>query len=151
VTASNGRLSVPYLGDSSAFFNWENPTASAAYTTAYGTLFGPGGPSYLDVQQGNTGDCWLIASLAEVAARDPADVRTMFTWEGASVVNGAMVGTYAVRFYTSKAEAISETVDTELPELPSGVTVYDHPLNGVLWVRACGEGLCPGQPRPGSS
>ena len=32
-------------------------------------LFNKGGPSYLDVEQGVTvGDCWLMASLAEVAA-----------------------------------------------------------------------------------
>ena len=53
----------------------EHPAAATGYSNVNGTLFGPNGPSYLDVEQGGVGDCWLMASLAEVAARDPADVR----------------------------------------------------------------------------
>ena len=52
----------------------DHPAAAAAYTPVSGSLFGADGPSYLDVHQGDVGDCWLMASLAEVAARDPADI-----------------------------------------------------------------------------
>ena len=75
------------------------PAAAAAYAPVSGTLFGPNGPSYLDVQQGQLGDCWLMASLAEVADRDPADISNMFTAGGTAVENGSMVSLYNVRFY----------------------------------------------------
>jgi hypothetical protein len=119
----------------------EHPAAATAYSPVNGTLFGPNGPSYLDVAQGGVGDCWLVASLAEVAARDPADITSMFTSEGTTVENGAAVGVYSVRYYNSSGVAKSVLVDTELP---SGGGYYDHPVGGagavngssspVLWV-----------------
>ena len=72
----------------------DHPAAATAYTPVSGSLFGANGPSYLDVQQGDLGDCWLLASLAEVAARDPADIRSMFTAAGTTVENGATVSLY---------------------------------------------------------
>ena len=77
------------------------------------------------------GDCWLLSSLAEVAARDPADIRNMFTADGTAVENGSTVSLYKVRFFNSAGVAEYVTVDTELP---SGGGYYDHPVNGVLWV-----------------
>ena len=77
------------------------------------------------------GDCWLLASLAEVAARDPADIENMFTYDGTTVENGSMVSLYTVRFFNSAGVAEYVTVDTELP---SGGDYYDQPVNGVLWV-----------------
>ena len=56
----------------------------------------------LDVQQGQVGDCWLMASLAEVAARDPQDIRNMFTADGTAVENGATVSLYTVRFFNQR-------------------------------------------------
>ncbi len=118
-----------------------HPAAAVAYRPVSGTLFGPGGPSYLDVQQGSVGDCWLTASLAEVAARDPSVIQSMFTYEGTAVENHATVGVYAVRFYNASGTPSSVTVDTELP---GGGNYYDHPVGGpgavngssqpVLWV-----------------
>jgi hypothetical protein len=108
-----------------------HPAAAAAYSPASGSLFGANGPSYMDVQQGAVGDCWLLASLAEVAARDPADIRGMFTAAGSTVENGATVNLYTVRFFNSAGVAQYVTVDTELP---SAGSYYDHPANGVLWV-----------------
>ncbi len=107
------------------------PTAAVSYSPVSGSLFGPNGPSYLDVQQGAAGDCWLLASFAEVAAREPSDIRNMFTYEGTTNVNGATVGEYQVRFYNSAGTAEYVMVNTELP---SGGTYYDHVANGVLWV-----------------
>ena len=114
-----------------------NPAAATGYSPAPAgvPLFNNGGPSYLDVEQGAVGDCWLMASLAEVAARDPQDIRNMFTYDGTTVVNGATVGLYSVRFFRSNGSASYVEVDTELP---SGGEYYDHVDNDlgtqVLWV-----------------
>ena len=107
------------------------PAAQTLYSAVSGSLFGANGPSYLDVEQGDLGDCWLLASLAAVAARDPADIRSMFTADGTAVENGSAVSLYTVRFYNSNGVAQYVTVDTELP---SGGDYYDNPANGVLWV-----------------
>ena len=113
------------------------PTADTAYSPAPASapLFNSGGPSYLDVEQGAVGDCWLEASLAEVAARDPQDIRNMFTYDGTIVDNGATVGLYTVRFFNTSGSAVYVQVDTELP---SGGEYYDHVDNDlgtqVLWV-----------------
>ena len=81
------------------------------------------------------GDCWLIASLAEVAARDPQDIKNMFTYDGTTVDNGATVGLYSVRFFSSNGTAFDVEVDTELP---AAGEYYDFVANGlgtqVLWV-----------------
>jgi hypothetical protein len=119
----------------------DHPAANGTYSNVSGVLFGPNGPSYLDVQQGQVGDCWLMASLAEVAARDPQDITSMFTYQGTTVENGVTVGLYSVRFYDSNGYAHYVTVDTELP---NGGYYYDTPVGGsgavngssqpVLWV-----------------
>jgi hypothetical protein len=112
-----------------------HPAAAAAYVAVNGSLFGPNGPSYLDVRQGQVGDCWLLSSLAEVAARDPQDIRNMFAYDGTAVENGSVVGIYTVRLFDNSGVAHSIVVDTELPQ---GGGYYDHPdvVNGVtvLWV-----------------
>jgi hypothetical protein len=108
----------------------DHPAAAASYTLVSGSLFGANGPSYLDVHQGYVGDCWLMASLAEVAARDPADIQSMFTAAGTTVENGSVVSLYKVRLFDSKGVAGYFTVDTELPG--SG-RYYDQVANGVLW------------------
>jgi hypothetical protein len=108
-----------------------NPASPVAYRAVHGKLFGAGGPSYLDVREGQLGDCWLLSSFAAVAARDPADIKSMFTYDGTTVENGSVVGLYRVRFYATNGAARYVTVDTELPK---GGKVYDHPVNGVLWV-----------------
>ena len=108
----------------------DHPAAAAAYSNVNLPLFASSGPSYLDVHQGDVGDCWLEASLAEVAARDPQDIRNMFFYDGTTVENGITVGLYTVRLYSNAGTAEYITVDTELP---SGGNYYDHP-NGDLWV-----------------
>ncbi|MBV8265167.1 MAG: hypothetical protein JO252_02350, partial [Planctomycetaceae bacterium] len=109
----------------------DHPVAAAAYSPVYGPLFGANGPSYRDVQQGQLGDCWLLASLAEVAARDPSDIRNMFTDVGPAMENGSVVELYNVRLFNNAGAPEYVTVDTELP---SGGDYYDHPVNDVLWV-----------------
>ena len=106
------------------------PTAGAAYSPVTGTLFASSGPSYLDVRQGNEGDCWLMASFAAVAARAPQDIQSMFTSLGTTVENGVNVAVYKVRFYDSNDVARYVTVDAQLP---AGGNYYDQPSAGVLW------------------
>ncbi|MGA2621336.1 MAG: fibronectin type III domain-containing protein [Thermoguttaceae bacterium] len=109
----------------------DHPLAATAYTVVSGPLFDANGPLYTDVHQGDEGDCWLLSGLAEVAARDPTDIQSMFTADGTTLENGAVVNLYKVRFYNAAGVAEYVTVDTELP---SGGGYYDHPANGVLWV-----------------
>lgn len=109
----------------------QEPAAGAAYTPVSGTLFGANGPVFTDVHQGNEGDCWLLASFAAVAAREPQDIVNMFSYEGTTVLNGAAVALYSVRFFDSAGVAEHVTVDTELPD---GGQYYDQVQNGVLWV-----------------
>jgi hypothetical protein len=141
-STANGTLIQQYqlnggLNQQWSISSFANPAASAAYSPAPAgaSLFNAGGPSYLDVEQGALGDCWLTASLAEVAARDPQDIRNMFTYDGTTVDNGATVGLYSVRFFRSDGSAFQVPVDTELP---SGGEHYDHAHNDlgtqVLWV-----------------
>src|SRR5262249_15631771 len=80
------------------------------------------GFNYYDVSQGQLGDCWLMASLAEAAARIPACLQTMFISDGTNVVNGNTGGVWTVRFFHNGVTDFV-TVDTELP---SGGTYYDH-------------------------
>ncbi len=109
----------------------DHPYANGeTYTAATGSLFGPNGPSYRDVQQGYDDDCWLMASLAEVAAREPAKITSMFTYVGTNDYQGTTVSVYTVRLYNSSGQARYMTVDTELPV----GTLTDHPANGTYWV-----------------
>jgi hypothetical protein len=105
------------------------------YTPVSGPLFGPWEPPLcLDVEQGSLCDCWLLASLAEVAARDPEDIDSMFTFLGNTTEGGSAVGVYRVRFFDRSNTARYVNVDTELPTV-NGVTIYDHPpADGALWV-----------------
>jgi hypothetical protein len=107
------------------------PAAATPYSPVSGSLFGTNGPSYQDVRQGAVGDCWLLSSLAAVAARYPSDIKNMFTYQGTAVENGATVGLYKVRFFNNAGTAEYVTVDTELP---SGGSYYDNPAGGILWV-----------------
>jgi Calpain family cysteine protease len=108
-----------------------NPAAATGYSNVAGSLFSSSGPSFLDVNQGAVGDCWLLSSLAEVADRDPSDIRNMFTSAGSAMENGSMVSLYSVRLFSNSGVAEHILVDTELP---SGGGYYDHPANGALWV-----------------
>ncbi|MBV8126267.1 MAG: hypothetical protein JO114_01225 [Planctomycetaceae bacterium] len=105
---------------------------NSAYTnvgaTGY-TLFGPNGPSFTDVAQGSAGDCWMLSSLAETAARDPQIIQNMF------INNGN--GTWTVRFYVNGALDYV-TVNDQLPVAtadPSynGGYAFDAPQSGILW------------------
>jgi hypothetical protein len=109
----------------------DHPDASGeTYSAATGSLFGLYGPSYRDVQQGTNDDCWLLATLAEVAAREPSKITSMFTYVGTNNFQGTTVSVYTVRLYNSSGQPRYMTVDTELPT--GGFT--DHLANGTYWV-----------------
>ena len=112
------------------------PETQASFNNPNGVLFGTSQqPSFLHVQQGCVGDCWLLASLAEVAARAPSNINDMFTFIGTGTENGDLVGFYSVRFFNNQGAAKYVYVDTELP---GGGTYYDRVNtalgNKVLWV-----------------
>ncbi len=77
VFVSSGGSGLGYVGD----ISFANPVAATGYSPAPAgaSLFlasNSGEFSYLDVDQGYVGDCWLLASLAEVSARDPTTSKT---------------------------------------------------------------------------
>ena len=148
------------------FLGMDHPVASANYTNVAGNLFVNGTPSYLNVHQGQLGDCWLLASLAEVAAREPSVIKNMFTYEGletefvttqyARVPVATNVGVWEVRFFFANGNSFYVTVDSMLP---GGGTIYAQPNvtnalgNGALWaslaekayVEANGDGFVTSQ------
>jgi hypothetical protein len=98
-------------------------TGGVSYSAIGGYLFGSNGaPSFADVHQGAVGDCSLLSSLAETAARDPSAIKGMFTFNGNN--------TLTVRFY-EYGSPVYVTVDNELPD---GGNYFDQPQNNVLWV-----------------
>jgi hypothetical protein len=138
--ASNGGVNQvwEYTGSGS---NWASlitdPTSVTGNSPAPASapLYNSNGPSYLDVEQGQVGDCWLLASLAEVAARAPQDIENMFVYDGTTVDNGSTVGVYSVRLFSTTGTAFDVEVDTDLP---SAGEYYDHVANDLgtqaLWV-----------------
>jgi hypothetical protein len=137
MTEVRGTMILTSWSNSVSATTWmviDHPTAAAPYSNVKGTLFGLSNePSYLDVQQGSASDCWLMASLAEVAARDPQDIVKMFTWDGNDMENGTQVGIYTVHLVGLNNNApvpVNVVVDTELP---GGGATYAHVVNGVLW------------------
>jgi hypothetical protein len=80
---------------------------SVSYSASTKPLFAASGPSMNDVNQGQLGDCFLLASLAEVADQNAGDISSMFTSNGNN--------TYGVRFYVDgKAEYV--TVNNSLAD-----------------------------------
>jgi hypothetical protein len=76
-------------------------------------LFGANGPVAADVNQGYLGDCYLLSSLAEVAAENPSVIRNMITDNGN--------GTYGVKFHFGGKDYYV-TVDSTLP---NGGTIFN--------------------------
>jgi hypothetical protein len=135
----------PSISATVTWIPWEcpprvaNPDAETSYSPAPATapLFHTGGPSYLDVEQGQVGDCWLMASLAEVAARDPQDIKNMFTYDGTTVDHGATVGLYTVRLFDTVGFPCYFQVDTDLPSgggYPGYAQVTNTLGTQALWV-----------------
>jgi hypothetical protein len=92
-------------------------TNTVTYSPSDNPLFGPSGPQVQDVNQGHIGDCYFLASLAEVTNQTPGTISSMFTDNGN--------GTYGVRFYH---DGVAEYV-TVNDELPGGG--YTNRANGA--------------------
>jgi len=91
--------------------------AGATYQVAGGELFkGPGdGISAYDIDQGNTGTCYFLGSLAATANDKPSLIEDMFTDNGDD--------TWSVRFYTSgKTDYV--TVDKQFLTCSAGKYIY---------------------------
>jgi hypothetical protein len=137
------------------FLGLDRPVADSntTYVYAAGSLFGNGGPVYGDVIQGDLGDCYFCAAVAEVAFRDPSAIRNMF------IDNGD--GTYTVRF-VNNGVADYVTVDRYLPSRSNGTYFYANWFNeslnnpdNVLWValaeKAYAELAASGWSRPATA
>jgi Calpain family cysteine protease len=94
-----------FLGTDLPSMAGTGPT-EATYEVHKAPLFAADGPSYHDVNQGSLGDCWFVATLAEVALQDPSAIESMIT--------NNHNGTYGVRFFVDGA-ADYVTVNKELP------------------------------------
>ena len=97
-------------------------------------LFAAGGPSPNDIKQGNVGDCWFVASLAEVALKDPNLIR--------NDISQRADGTYDVYFHNG-ATKVDEHVDGSLPVTSSGALEYAQlGQGGCTWVAIMEKALC---------
>jgi hypothetical protein len=88
--------------------------AGETYRLVSGALF-QNGPGFRDVRQGNLGDCYFVAALAEVALDRPQAIKDMFTDNGD--------GTFTVRFFRDGTQQYV-TVDRFLPTDAAGRVVY---------------------------
>ena len=93
------------------FLGTDLPTISTGYGSAYKATSislwnSTGTPSYMDVNQGLVGDCYLMSSLAEIALHDPNSIKSMIVDNGNN--------TWGVRFFDTTGAAHWVTVDNEL-------------------------------------
>ena len=97
---------------------------TVVYVTNTSPLYNLSGtPSANDINQGLLGDCYLLASLAEVAQNEPGAIKSMITDNGN--------GTYGVRFFMNN-DPVYVTVNSQLPVLASsGVAAGNR--SSALW------------------
>jgi len=110
--------------------------AYAAYRPISGQLF-VNGPSAADVKQGKVGDCYLVASFAAIADKDPQTITDRF------IENGD--GTWTVSFFSTNSRGSKDPhyvvvnnmlpvdVRTNRPIYASFGTTWNNPRN-ELWV-----------------
>ena len=102
------------------FRGMDNPLSPYSYQLAAGRLFvdewgDTNSVSYTDIAQGQLGDCYFMAALAEAAFRTPGVITDMFLDNGD--------GTYTVKFYKDGVPDYV-TVDSQLPVDSDGSLVY---------------------------
>jgi calpain family cysteine protease/hemolysin type calcium-binding protein len=100
---------------------------SGVYTSfAADPLFSSSGPNILDVKQGNSGDCWYLASLGAIAQTDPNQIR-----QDVVQLND---GTFLVRFFNGSTP-VYEHVDATLPTNGGGGLLFAQLGQGnSIWV-----------------
>ena len=97
-------------------------------------LFGPNGPSMNDVRQGAAGDCWFVATLAQVAQDDPNLIR--------NDIHQLADGTYMVCLDLNGV-MVHEHVDGYLPMNAGGSPEYAQlGQGGSTWVAIMEKALC---------
>jgi hypothetical protein len=89
--ASRDASSPPPAGFSTIDEIRGDPTGPIVDESADESLFIEGGPKPDDVQQGGIGDCWEMATLIEIANRDPGKITGMMAPDGS--------GGAAITFY----------------------------------------------------
>jgi hypothetical protein len=124
------------------FYGDDLPTTDkfSHYELISGNLF-EDGPTYGDIVQGASGDCYLMSSLAELTLKDPSAIENMF------IDNSD--GTFAVRFY-ERGVARYVTVNEELPVYNfNGYTGAEYAAFGgagsdqtELWVALVEKAYC---------
>jgi hypothetical protein len=105
---------------------------TAVYQLASGNLFSSAGPLFTDVNQGEVGDCYFEAALAETALQDPSLIRNMITSDGN--------GVYTVDFQLN-GQNDYVTVDMNLANMQGGYQWSDGStlefdnggVSGALW------------------
>ena len=96
------------------FYGADHPASSFGYRAVSGSLF-MNGIAYTDIQQGQLGDCYYVATLGSIAQRYSTSIYNMFADNGD--------GTWTVRFfYNGTADYV--TVDRMLPTTSSGYAAY---------------------------
>ncbi len=100
------------------------PTDSGSTTVLKNVLWGAG-PSMTDVNQGQVGDCYFLASIQSLALEQPAKLQEMAVDLGD--------GTYAVQFMRNNTPTYVR-VDADMPVANWGGLLYDSPSNGgAMW------------------
>lgn len=90
-------------------------------------------PSGQDVHQGSLGDCWLEASLVEIAQRNPDAIKNVFTDLGYYDENGTTVHCWSVRIYDRNYNAYNIIVDNEFAVNSSGQWLANGNGSGQIW------------------
>jgi len=104
-----------------------NTSFSVSYSTSAKALFASSGASMNDINQGYLGDCYLLASLAEVASQQQSMISSMFTNNGN--------GTYGIRYYVNgKAEYV--TVNSSLA---NGGNIFNNG-GAAIWASLAEKG-----------
>ena len=112
------------------FLGEDLPTIDTQYwgTSGYalanaGTLFGStGAPQYTDVYQGEEGDCWLCASFAEIAYKQPGIIQGSFTDDGLVSENGVQVHVWTYSYFNGSTREYM-TLNNYFPS-NNGVFMY---------------------------
>jgi hypothetical protein len=110
-----------------------DPSDSGSVVQVNGSLWGAA-PVAGDVNQGEVGDCYFVASLAAFAGEKP------------SVLTESAVdmgdGTYVVQ-YESGSTPVFVRVSSDMPTGPFNGLMYAHPgTNGTIWAMVMEKAFC---------
>jgi hypothetical protein len=100
------------------------------YEEYKGSLWGKEGPKPDDIHQGYIGDCYLMAAMGAVVARNPGAIKTLFSPQAPDAKSYQV--TLHVRGAGGKFEKVSFAVDTKLPTQPSSPQNPAYANNGNI-------------------